>query len=62
MAMIQQFEKLVPYAHSLGVKYELRVYSHLLSCYLSQITADNSLSLSQWDRSYGIVMEMVGVE
>ena len=34
MMVIQQWEKLLPYAQQLGIKYEIRVCSHLLSCYL----------------------------
>lgn len=59
MAIIQQYEKLVAYAHDLGVKYELRVLSHLLSCYLGLITTDNNLTLSQWERCYTILSQMV---
>lgn len=59
MATIQQFEKLLPYAHELGVKYELRVCSHLLSIYLSLISVDNTLTLAQWDRCYVLLTQMV---
>ena len=44
----------------LGIKYEMRVCSHLLSCYLLLTTVDNPLSMSQWDRCYSILQEMVG--
>ena len=62
MFLIQQFEKLLPYAHDLGVKFELRVMSHLLCVYLSLITPDNSLTLEQWDRCYTLLTQMVGDE
>ena len=60
MMVIQQWEKLLPYAQQLGIKYEMRVCSHLLSCYLLLTTVDNPLSMSQWDRCYSILQEMVG--
>ena len=60
MMVIQQWEKLLPYAQQLGIKYEIRVCSHLLSCYLLLTTVDNPLSISQWDRCYSILQEMVG--
>ena len=60
MMVIQQWEKLLPYAQQLGIKYEMRVCSHLLSCYLLLTTVDNPLSMSQWDRCYAILQEMVG--
>ena len=59
MFLIQQFEKLIPYAHELGVKYEMRVMSHLVCAYLSLITPDNSLTLEQWDRCYTLLTQMV---
>ena len=60
MMVIQQWEKLLPYAQQLGIIYEIRVCSHLLSCYLLLTTVDNPLSISQWDRCYSILQEMVG--
>ena len=59
MTVVQQWEKLLPFAQQLGIKYELRVCSHLLSCYLQFTSVDNPLTMAQWDRCYALLQEMV---
>ena len=54
--------KLLPFAHALGVKYELRVLSHLVSRQLSAVTPDVSLELTLWSEAYMRVCEMVVLE
>ena len=59
MATVQQLEKVLPFAHDLGLKYELRVLSHLICSYIALTTVDNALTLAQWDRCYALVLQMV---
>ena len=53
--------KLLPFAQSLGVKYELRVLSHLVARLLSAVTPDVALELELWSEAFSRVRQMVVV-
>ena len=60
-ASILQLRKLVPFARDLGVKYELRVLSHLVSLELAGSNSEVALSRAVWTECAENVKRMVGV-
>ena len=59
-ASILQLRKLVPFARDLGVKYELRVLSHLVSLELAGGNSEVALSRAVWTECAENVKRMVG--
>ena len=59
-ASILQLRKLVPFARDLGVKYELRVLSHLVSLELAGSNSEVALSRAVWTECAENVKRMVG--
>lgn len=59
-ASILQLRKLVPFARDLGVKYELRVLSHLVSLELAGSNSEAALSRAVWTECAENVKRMVG--
>lgn len=59
-ASILQLRKLVPFARDLGVKYELRVLSHLVSLELAASSSEVALSRAVWTECAENVKRMVG--
>ena len=59
-ASILQLRKLVPFARDLGVKYELRVLSHLVSLELAARSSEVALSRAVWTECAENVKRMVG--
>lgn len=59
-ASILQLRKLVPFARDLGVKYELRVLSHLVSLELAGSSSEVALSRAVWTECAENVKRMVG--
>ena len=59
-ASILQLRKLVPFACDLGVKYELRVLSHLVSLELAGSNSEVALSRAVWTECAENVKRMVG--
>ena len=59
-ASILQLRKLVPFARDLGVKYELRVLSHLVSLELAASSSEVALSRVVWTECAENVKRMVG--
>ena len=57
---ILQLRKLVPFARDLGVKYELRVLSHLVSLELAGSNSEVALSRAVWTECAENVKRMVG--
>ena len=56
---IELLNKLIPFAHTLGVKYELRVLSHLVARQLASINPDVAMESSQWTSILRAVEQMV---
>ena len=59
-SLLELLTKLLPFAHTLGIKYELRVLSHLVTRQLAAVNPDVPLEYAQWSSIFRSVEQMVG--
>ena len=59
---LELLTKLLPFAHTLGIKYELRVLSHLVTRQLAAVNPDVPLEYAQWTSIFRSVEQMVGID
>lgn len=52
-------QRLLPFAHELGVKYELRILSHMVSRQIAMIGTGMAMEDAQWQAVYEEVQQMV---